>query len=296
MAMLYVYTAISVLGIVVFATLLWNSRARMAGLVGYCLTLFYFLYLGLRPDVANVGPGWEVYARWLIILQVAGDVLLLGAVYALRPNPSTDRASMEAKLARPAAILAMIALALGAVLRDRVFAAPMYAGAFAGAVIALMAMYAMLIRWGTRPAGIVGAAGFGLTAVLAIESAVGLYFPAGPQGFVPQIVIQVLGALGQAAIVGGFALAAREPGIERAPYLGAASNGMTTARWVGLALTLIGCALFVLIAYAIGEAHVLQGLRGRAALLGPILPAAGLYVAMIGGARLTTGRPVWTFA
>jgi hypothetical protein len=102
--------------------------------------------------------------------------------------------------------------------------------------------------------------------------------------------VQLLGLL---AVIVAFALASQEVGVrqENADVQVAGSN---TPRWIGFVLLGIGAVVFLGLAYVIGELHVLHGLRGRAALLAALLPASGLYLILLGAARVTTGRPVWS--
>ncbi|HMP03674.1 MAG TPA: hypothetical protein PKD86_10305 [Gemmatales bacterium] len=287
----YMIAAVYVAGIAVFATLLWNSRARVAGLAGFGLALLPSAFYAFRASTEVLGSEWMLAFQFAGLLNVVSFALLLGAVYALRDRPAPS--PLESRLVRLAAIVVLIVMAFGAITRQHFFSAAGGANNIAYVVIGLLAIVGMLARWGATPPGLAVAVGFGFMAAAALLRLAGSFMDR--ESIVPKDVFTAFNVLGPAAVVIGFALAAGRPEVERAPYPGTEKLGMNFSRWVGLVLVFVGCALFVFLAHLITEERILQGLKGRAAVVGALLPALGLLLALIGVSRLTTGRRVWAF-
>jgi hypothetical protein len=278
-----VILAANLAGVVVFATLLRTSRAFLAGLIGFTLALTPVIVQAARPEIVPTDSWWYHLGRLAVILMLAGDVLLLGAVYILRDNPSPETADRERRLARVAGVVVMAGFAFASLLPGWFF----FGEQAAVAVLMLLAVLGMLTRWGATPVGLAGAVGFGLLALDAVVHCL-RRFSSGGELLLPADVRLGTVVLGELAVVGAFALASQDPSLpQRMPADTAPALG------VGLLLLGVGAVLFLGLGYAIGEMHILKGLRGRAAILGALLPASGLYLMLLGAMRVTTGRAVW---
>jgi hypothetical protein len=278
---------IDVAGVVLFATLLWNTRARIPGLVAFALSLLTIVGLA-RPDMVPTDSWWMVLFRGRSLTELGSLALLLGAVYALRDAPSAGVARLEGFLVRALAFLTLV----GFVASLFVGALPIHLVIEAVTVgVALLAALGLAIRFGSAPASLAGMAGFALIALGAALAAAFNWQPDLRES-VPTFVLPALFVLGKGAAVAGFGLAASYALVQREPYPGVSTLGMNGTRYVGLFLILFGVVLFSVLLHLVGDSGMgfFRGLRGRAAAGALVLLALPLVGAVRGAVRVSTGR------
>lgn len=280
-------------GLALFIFALGNTRARIPGLVAFALWLAASLLGLLRPQVVYSGSWWVVLDQVGSLACLLSDVLLLGAVYGLRNAPTPTAAGAERLLARVAGMVFLVWVTLAIVVGRRIgLGSPWLAIGAAELAVALLALVGVAVRFGvTAAAGLTGLAGF---ACLAARAGVGVALDSQllRHEDVPRYVTQGLTALALALIIAAFALAAKDPQLERQPFPESDTVGMNRPRWAGLTLVVLGIVLLPVLSHAATEIQLFLGLRGRAAVAALALLALPLYGALRGTALLTLGRPL----
>lgn len=277
--------AINVAGLVLFATLLWRSRARIAGLAAFATPLVMRGIGLVLPEPVPSDSWYMAIILWLAYAGLVGDVLLLGVVYSLR-NPLTPRAeSTEDTLAR------LLGLGfLGIVAYAAVLGRPYGWGHAASCLVWVMAIVAVLARF-----GLTGLAfGFVISFVLLL-GADGLdafiYF-SGERDLLPRGVSKWISVAGLLGLVVSLALVSRSQLLERTAWPGD-NLRWEWGRWKSLAFVLIGSIVLAVLGHAVHDVRLFGagGFRGRGAVVVFIIPALLMYLCLVGAFGIVRGTP-----